>query len=177
MDAAEFECVVNNYDAYVRKVLSCRGCPDDELENLMQETWLKAWDKRLLFDPERGALATWISSIAKNVLLEFWRSQRREVKTVSLCEISADQTQDLIASGTAAEIAFRCDLEKVTTPGDKPILPLLEQGLTAPEIAKQLGLNLRTCEDKIARLRRRVNKYLARPQGKDVVNHKYDYET
>ena len=53
----------------------------DEADDLVSETFLKAYRELERFDPERGALRAWLTGIAKHELLSHWRRKR---PTVSL---------------------------------------------------------------------------------------------
>src|SRR5579862_9202454 len=46
-------------------------------EDLVQETFLRAWNRAGAFDSERGAVGPWLLAIARNRALDYLRSQGR----------------------------------------------------------------------------------------------------
>src|SRR5579883_2065528 len=46
-------------------------------EDLVQETFLRVWNRAGRFDTERGALGPWLVAIARNRALDFLRAQGR----------------------------------------------------------------------------------------------------
>lgn len=164
LSVSEYEEAFQDYSGYVLRVLSCSGCPPDMLEDAAQDAWLKVWTKRHLFDPKRGSLATFISRIAKSVLSDRRAKLSAMPELISLHEPVGDnalQDESLAVAGAASESDLRFDLTAhVLTPGDLSILPLLEAGLTASEIATRLNTKPKTIKNRLQSLRRRVRKYL-----------------
>ena len=67
------------YDAYSGAIYGVilRMCNDRDLaENLLQDTFMKAWEKAHQYDPEKGRFYTWLYRIAKNNVLNAIRSKR-----------------------------------------------------------------------------------------------------
>lgn len=60
----------------IRPALRARLEPQD----LAQEVWFRAWRALTRFDPERGSFRAWVFQIAKNVLLEAFRSLREPTR-------------------------------------------------------------------------------------------------
>lgn len=59
--------------SYMRKL----GAPEDQAEELAQESMALVWRKIHLFDAERAGASTWIFSIARNLRIDAFRRQRR----------------------------------------------------------------------------------------------------
>ncbi len=53
-------------------------------EDLVQETFLRAWNRISSFDPERGALAPWILAVARNRAIDYLRSAEGRMPAVGL---------------------------------------------------------------------------------------------
>jgi RNA polymerase sigma-70 factor (ECF subfamily) len=43
-------------------------------EDLLQELFLRVWNRALLFDPEKGTIGVWILSVARNLAIDHVRS-------------------------------------------------------------------------------------------------------
>jgi RNA polymerase sigma-70 factor, ECF subfamily len=66
------------YDRYAPMLFGIiyRIVPDKkEAENLLQDCFVKIWNHITSYDPERGALATWLINIARNTAIDFTRSK------------------------------------------------------------------------------------------------------
>ncbi len=55
-------------------------------QDLVQETFLKAWNRAEAFDCERGAPGPWLLTIARNRAIDYLRSHSREGATLELDE-------------------------------------------------------------------------------------------
>jgi RNA polymerase sigma-70 factor (ECF subfamily) len=65
------------YDRYGRLVyaLILRAVRDSGIaEDLVQETFLRVWNRVQGFDPERGALGPWLLAVARNRAIDYLRS-------------------------------------------------------------------------------------------------------
>lgn len=54
-----------------------RGATPDQAEDLTQETMARVWRYAAVFDPNRGAVATWVFVIARNAWIDHLRQERR----------------------------------------------------------------------------------------------------
>lgn len=52
------------------------GLDDDTAQELSAVTLEKAWRARKRYDPEKSALTTWLITIAKRTLIDYFRTQR-----------------------------------------------------------------------------------------------------
>ena len=59
----------------VKSMMLKRGAGNALAEDLVQETFLNVWRKAELYTPERGAVGTWIFTIARNLLIDHLRKQ------------------------------------------------------------------------------------------------------
>jgi RNA polymerase sigma-70 factor (ECF subfamily) len=68
------------YDRYVQRIerycLARTGQPS-EAEDLVSATFLRALESIWSFDPERGTFASWLFTIARNLITDHHRSRRR----------------------------------------------------------------------------------------------------
>jgi len=75
------------YDRYGRVAYSliCRVVRDAAAaEDLVQETFLRVWNRVQSFDPERGALGPWILTVARNRAIDYLRSVDGRMSAASL---------------------------------------------------------------------------------------------
>ena len=74
-------------------------------EDITQETFLKAWKKRVMFDSEKATLKTWLFSIAMNTMRDFFRTEMNR-KVVELPEEISDENDLPEKYRESEEVAF-----------------------------------------------------------------------
>ena len=72
-DEAAFGQLQHRYWRAVERV--CRSLPG-EVEDCIQEVFLRVWRKARLFDPTRGSATAWLLTLARNVTLNLRASNR-----------------------------------------------------------------------------------------------------
>lgn len=72
----------------------------ESAEEAVQDTLLKAWRHRDRFDPARGSEATWLFTIARNVVID--RLRRRQVRPVTGAEF--DESDDRVMADDRLEV-------------------------------------------------------------------------
>ncbi len=75
-DVERFERLFRHFAPRVRAYMAKTGSPA-QAEELMQETMVAVWNKAALYDPAKGAVSTWIFSIARNLRIDAWRREKR----------------------------------------------------------------------------------------------------
>lgn len=139
------------YDRYGRLVYSLilRVVRDPAIaEDLVQETFLRIWNRAQVFDAKRGALGPWLVAVARNRAIDYLRSASgRERNSLELEEtdhpsLYTDMERDLLASDKARLV--RAALEKLS-PRQREVIELAYfEGLTQTEMAERMGQPLGT---------------------------------
>jgi RNA polymerase sigma-70 factor, ECF subfamily len=139
------------YDRYGRLVYSLilRVVRNTALaEDLVQETFLRVWNRAQGFDAQRGALGPWLLAIARNRAIDYLRSASgRERNSLELDEAShpslyMDMERDILAADKA--LAVRAALDKLS-PHQREVIELAYfEGLTQTEMAERMGQPLGT---------------------------------
>ncbi len=139
------------YDRYGRLAYSLivRVVRDGALaEDLVQETFLRVWNRAQGFDAQRGALGPWLLAVARNRAIDYLRSASgRERNSVELEEsghasLYTDMERDILASDKARQI--RAAMERLA-PKQREVIELAYfEGLTQTEMAERMGEPLGT---------------------------------
>jgi RNA polymerase sigma-70 factor, ECF subfamily len=139
------------YDRYGRLAYSLivRVVRDGALaEDLVQETFLRVWNRAQGFDAQRGAIGPWLLAVARNRAIDYLRSAGgRERNALELEEVDhpslyTDMERDILASDKARMI--RAALEKLA-PKQREVIELAYfEGLTQTEMAERMGQPLGT---------------------------------
>ena len=148
----EPEAMADLYDRYGRIAYSVilRIVRDAAVaEDLVQETFLRVWNRAQAFDSERGALGPWLLAVARNRAIDYIRSAdgRMARNAYELVErenpaLFANLESQMITSDQARRI--REALAKLNVRQRNVIELAYFEGLSQTEIAEKLGQPLGT---------------------------------
>jgi len=117
-------------------------------EDLVQETFLRVWNRAGGFDAERGAAGPWLLAIARNRALDYLRAQsRRGPNTLELNETEhpahfVDFSAEALNFDLARQV--RRALEQLTREQREAIELAYFEGMSQSEIAERMGQPLGT---------------------------------
>lgn len=177
------------YDRHSRAVYGAalRTSRDPSVaEEVVQETFLALWNRAEMYDPARGALPSWLLTIARNRAVDHLRSAGRRDRAASFSSFGRDDGSDqaladwLTASGEligaagsdpAPESALagkelRESIDEAIAaldPAERSVILLAyDGGLTQAEIAVRLGWPLGTVKTRTRRALGRLREMLER---------------
>ena len=117
-------------------------------EDLVQETFLRVWNRVAGFDSDRGAVGPWLLAVARNRAIDYLRSQgRRAESSMELNEtenpaLFADVPVDPLHFDLARHVARA--LEQLARPQREAIELAYFEGMSQTEIAERMGQPLGT---------------------------------
>jgi RNA polymerase sigma-70 factor (ECF subfamily) len=133
--------LVLRHTAALARFLAIQGAPDDELDDLVQDTFFRAFRSLARF---RGgsSFRTWLLAIGANLLKDRRRQWRRRV-VVELTPDVADRSGDPAAHAEAQGTAERLSEEigRLARLQREVFLLRAQQGLDYGEIAQGLGIS------------------------------------
>jgi len=133
-------------------------------EDLVQETFLRAWNRAGGFDSKRGAAGPWLLAIARNRALDYLRSQSRHgANTMELNETEHPaQFVDFPAEALNFDLArqIKRALEQLTADQRAAIELAYFQGMSQSEIAEHMGQPLGTVKTWMRRAMLRMRESL-----------------
>ena len=108
-------------------------------EDVVQETLLRAWRHREILDNAPPAVRGWLFTVARNIVIDEWRSRRVRSET-SMAEVPEgdagdDSTDQLLLSWVVAEAITRLSEEHRAV-----LLECYYRGRPVSEAAKRLGV-------------------------------------
>ena len=139
------------YDRYGRIVFSVilRVVRDGAIaEDLVQETFLRVWNRVQGFDAEKGAIAPWLLAVARNRAIDYLRSVAgRERNALEFEEtdhpaLFVDMEHEILTSDKARVI--KGALEKLNANQRQVIELAYFEGLSQTEMAERMGQPLGT---------------------------------
>ena len=157
-DVESFSRVVLLRQGYVRAFLGRFTGHPDVVDDLAQETFLRAWRKLETFRAE-GRFSTWLFGIAVNEFRARLRRDRRH-----LWEDLDGQTAETEPATGPSLHGLRLDLDeallRLTLPERAAILLCCQQGLTHEEAAQTLRAPLGTVKTNILRGKEKLRRWL-----------------
>jgi len=155
------------YDRYgkmvyglILRVVSDTGTAED----LVQETFLRVWNRAQGFDSERGAVGPWLMAVARNRAIDYLRSQGRRIQ--SSVEFNETEHPSLFANLQTEMLQFdvikrmKTALERLDGKQRKAIELAYFEGMSQTEIAERMGQPLGTVKTWVRRALRQLREEL-----------------
>jgi RNA polymerase sigma-70 factor, ECF subfamily len=83
-DAAAWEEIVRTYNRRIYNICYRFAGSGDDAEDLAQEVFIKMYRTLSTYDSSKGAFATWITTITRNLLVDHFRKTKQDRMTDSL---------------------------------------------------------------------------------------------
>ncbi len=121
--------------------------------DVLQEAFLKVWERARQFDPARGNAEAWLGSIVRHAALDVARVRGREMPTddptLGDTAIDPDALDALLASESGKRL--RACLAQLEPKNRRGIVLAFVHGLSHPEVAARLDQPLGTVKSWIRR--------------------------
>jgi RNA polymerase sigma factor (sigma-70 family) len=162
------ELYLEHYDFLWRCALRM-GAPAAEIEDIVQECFIIALRRFGEFDPRgRGRPGTWLFGILRNVLRNHARATRRRAARLDLLSNDSEESPRCRAE---AGLAGRL-LEEflLTLDDDKRAAFVLGEieGMTGPELAGALEINLNTANSRLRAARQAFNRHFEESERRRI---------
>ena len=151
LQGREPQALAELYDRYGRLVYSLilRVVRDTGIaEDLVQETFLRVWNRVQAFDAGKGSIAAWLLAVARNRAIDYLRSAMgRERGALEFEEtdhpsLYTDMEQDILNSDKTRRV--KAAMEKLSANQRQVIELAYFEGLSQTEMAERMGQPLGT---------------------------------
>ncbi len=163
VQSARFEALYAENVDFMCRVLARMGVPAATLEDAAQEVFVAAYRR---FDDFDGASPrSWLYAIAVRVAsVSLRRLGRKEGRQSALPETLADERPDPFVIAAHVEAARKVDIILSALSDDQRQAFLLAdvEGMTAPEIAESLGVNVNTVWSRLRAARKEFERLASR---------------
>lgn len=137
------------YDKYSGAIYGViiRMCKDEVLaQEILQETFMKAWNKSHMYDASKGKFYTWLYRIARNTTLNSLRKEDKLIQTEDLAVYKDEET--ISESENYAEL--KGAIQKLEKHHQQALTLVYFNGLTHREAHEVMGVPLGTFKSYIS---------------------------
>lgn len=140
-DQEAFSELVSQNREHVRRFIA-RRVRDLDRDDVLQETWIRAWEAFPRFDG-RSTVRTWLLSVCYHTIQDYWRREHLRPTRVEIFE-----TESSYMPAEFARVELREAMRgywNSCTPTQRELLSMYySDGLALPEISRILNRNLNT---------------------------------
>lgn len=140
----------------VYKVLLRKGLKPEDIQDVMQDVWVIFSKKWHTFDPSRGTLTSWLSTVTSNKALDYIRRNARYQAAIDAAgahQMRTEQQRPTTADTTLEDQDTHRLITHVLTRIPESQQRALElhyyQGLTHSEIADHMGTPISTTKQRL----------------------------
>jgi RNA polymerase sigma-70 factor (ECF subfamily) len=114
-DRQAFATLFDHFAPRIKFFLMRKGSNAEQAEDLVQEAMIAVWSKAGLYAPEKGSVATWVFTIARNLRIDRLRRERAQLyetledfdaedETASAHDVMARAQEDTAVTKALAQI-------------------------------------------------------------------------
>lgn len=125
----------------------------ESAEDILQDVYIKVWNRAGRFDAERASPITWLCAIARNTAIDARRASGRPMQPIEEAAQIADDAAtapEIIAAGQERARIFDC-LGKLEARQGNAIRSAFFDGLTYAELADRMAVPLGTMKSWVRR--------------------------
>ena len=161
-DRDAFAKLFDQFAPRVKSFMMRKGASAEMAEDLVQETMIAVWSKAALYVPERGGVATWIFTIARNLRIDRLRREKTSLYTdIDDYDAESDDVAQDDALGRLQEDSHVAKaLVKIPEEQRELLILSYVEGLAQSEIAARLQIPLGTVKSRMRLAYRRMRKLL-----------------
>ncbi|WP_245601602.1 RNA polymerase sigma factor [Hamadaea tsunoensis] len=141
------------YDRYSGAVLHLAAATvgPAEAEDIVQATFVAAWQSRPSFDPDRGSLLGWLMTIARRRAVDHVRSRTRADRATDEARKATSEVADEAADHVVARIVIADELANLPLEQQRVLQLAFFDDLTHEQIVAATGLPLGTVKSHLRR--------------------------
>ncbi len=177
VDSAYHEFLIREYGSMVLLVAQSYGKDFDRAEDLFQEIWMHAFEKRASFEG-RGSFGGWLHRLAKNVCIEEYRARKTRASMLDRFarEARADEMgwtpPDPLSEAERQEYHLKLHraMGQLSEREHEAVTLRIIEGREPEEVARIMGLEKATVRSHIRHAMRRLKNIMEEP-GDELSRH------
>ncbi len=136
---SEFDVLYTQHIDAVYRYLYRRTLVREVAEDLASSTFLKAMESIRSFDPSKGNLRAWLYRVARNTLIDFYRSSRPTATIETVWDLPGDEVATLTTERHIESALLHKALAQLNADQREIVLLRVWEGLSHKEIAALTG--------------------------------------
>jgi RNA polymerase sigma-70 factor (ECF subfamily) len=160
-DERAFRELLNRYLAPLNRFAVRMLGNSHDAEDLVQETFLRAWKNAHQWQPHQGKLTTWLHAITHHLCIDFHRRDRSALHTEVSAQLQSSDTPEKHLAAANKGRAVTAALVQLPERQKSAIILCHYQGLSNRDAAAVIGVSVDALESLMARGRRTLRKELA----------------
>lgn len=154
-DRRAFETLYHRRKTCVTGVVAGIVRGQEDIADVVQEVFMKAWRTARRYDPARATVATWFSVMAQRLAIDWHRRRGARIRTIAMVESIDPGPSHEEGPAIAEEIADATRRLGRMRERERMAVELSAgRDLTCPQIARMLGIPLGTVKSSMFRIRR-----------------------
>lgn len=142
------------YDKYIKKIydfIYFKTTHKETAEDLTSLTFFKALENIKTFDTNKGAFSAWLYQIARNTVIDFYRTKKENVDIDDIWDLAGNENVERDIDTKAKLQAVEKYLAKLKSEQREIIIMRVWSELTYAEIAEVLGKSEASCKMSFSR--------------------------
>ncbi|MEP3280437.1 MAG: sigma-70 family RNA polymerase sigma factor [Stappiaceae bacterium] len=161
-DHAAFQSLFRHFAPRIKGFMIKAGSEAHVADDLVQDVFLKVWNKAALYNPEKAGASTWIFTIARNVRIDRLRKQSsRHFDDIDDMELidDAPASDELLARNQTDKIVGSVIATLPTDQQDAIRLSFVEN-MSQSEVSEKLDIPLGTVKSRLRLAYQKMRKNL-----------------
>ncbi|MBX7497220.1 sigma-70 family RNA polymerase sigma factor [Qipengyuania sp. 6B39] len=133
-------------------------------EDVLQESYLKIWDRAKSYNPERSRPLAWMAAIARNAAIDWYRVRTRHnhvgEEHLNLHESEATAADERIIAMDREDQVWAA-VSNLDAESEQELKSIFLLGLSYPEAAQRLDLPVATFKSRVRRTVLRIRRKLS----------------
>ena len=136
-----------------------------EADDIVQEAWLRVWQKSAQWHPQAAQLSTWLHQIVYNLCIDYYRSRKGEYVDIETLDLPDEHQPAEFRQQAEVEMQVKAALQQLPEAQRSAIILCHYQEMSNREAAAVLGTSVAALESLMARGRRTLRKVLQAQAG------------
>lgn len=145
-DSSSFTKLYDAYSGALFNIISKITLDNQLSEDVLQESFVKIWEKRLTYSPDKGRIFTWMLNIARNTAIDAIRN--KHVKASSKIQNIEDNVHKVNAGNKTTISTDTIGMNEMVSALNQDQQKIIQlayfQGYTQEEVAEKLNIPIGT---------------------------------
>ena len=153
MISSDLEIIWKQYCCHLLRFIRSRVSDDDQAEDILQDVFLRVHN-HLCCMPPPEKMEAWMYRIARNLIIDYYRSRRESVEIPDDIPAETDPLEPDPEAGLAGSL--RQTIEELPITYREALILTEYQGLSQVELANRLGISVSGAKSRVQRAREKL---------------------